>query len=282
MVPERGQPTTNTNGDWPEENIYDPQETELPPYFIDTPETREHRARYYSDITGMDEEFGKVIDLAREKLGDDVIYVFSSDHGGQWPFGKRNLYDHGIHVPLIGAWPGKIKPDTRTEAIVSWVDILPTLIDLTGGDVPRGIDGRSFAGVLKGDRSEHRSEIFTTHRGDGVYNVYPIRAIRTKRFKYILNLMPDHIHTNHSDILRKERAGAYWDSWDKVAASDPKAKAIIDSYFVRPAEELFDLDADRLEQNNLVADREHAATLGALRTRLRQWMKEQGDQGRYS
>ncbi len=248
-MPERGQPTTNTNGDWPEENIYDPQETELPPYFIDTPETRGHRARYYSDITGMDKGFGK------------------------W-----NLYDHGIHVPLIVAWPGKIKPNTRTEAMVSWVDILPTLIDLTGGDVPRGIDGQSFAAVVKGDRSEHRAEPFTTHSGDGIYNVYPIRAIRTKRFKYILNLTPDHIHTNHSDILRKEGAGAYWDSWDKVAASDPKATAIIDSYFVRPAEESFDLEADLLEQRNLVADGGYEATLDALRTRLRQWMKEQGDE----
>jgi N-sulfoglucosamine sulfohydrolase len=263
---------------WTSENIYDPREVDLPPYFIDTPETREHRARYYSDITGLDEELGKVMKMAREKLGDNIVFVFSSDHGGQWPFGKWNLYDAGINVPLIVAWDGKIKPNTRTKAMVSWVDVIPTLIELAGQKPPSGIDGRSFADVLTGKRQEHRAEIFTTHSGDGVYNVYPIRSIRTERFKYIRNLLPDHIHSNHSDILRKDGAGAYWDSWDQAAQSDPHAAEIIEHYFVRPAEELYDLSNDALEQNNLAANSEHAQTLQELSGRLDRWMQQQGDQ----
>ena len=262
---------------WTEDNIYKPDAANLPSYFVDTPETREHRARYYSDITGLDSEFGRVMQLAKQNLGDDVIYVFTSDHGGQWPFGKWNLYDHGIRVPLIVAWNGNIEASVRTDAMVSWIDLLPTLIDLAGGKVPSGIDGRSFAAVLKGESAEHRQAVFTTHSGDGVFNVYPIRSIRTKRYKYILNLLPDHIHTNHSDILRKERAGAYWDSWDQAAETDPVAAAIVQRYFVRPAQELYDLESDPLEQTNLAENAGSRSIVAELREKLENWMDQQGD-----
>lgn len=262
---------------WTKDNIYDAETVGLPPYFIDTPETRAHRARYYSDITGLDSEFGRVVDLANEHLGDDVIFVFTSDHGGQWPFGKWNLYDSGTRVPLIVAWNGRIASGTRTGAMVSWIDLFPTLIDLAGGETPVGIDGKSFRAVLEGEASEHRSEIFTTHSGDTVFNVYPIRSIRTKRFKYILNLLPDHLHTNHSDILRKDGAGAFWDSWDREAKTDQDAAAIVQRYFERPAEELFDLEVDPLEQSNLVNAPEYRARASDLRAKLERWMDAQGD-----
>ena len=161
--------------------------------------------------------------------------------------------------------------------MVSWIDLLPTLIDLAGGEVPSGIDGRSFASVLDGRSGEHRQEIFTTHSGDGVYNVYPIRSIRTKRYKYILNLLPDHIHTNHSDILRKDGAGAYWHSWDRAATNDAEAAAIVQRYFQRPARELYDLETDPLEQTNLAERPESRSLLARLRGRLESWMDEQGD-----
>ena len=262
---------------WTAETLYDPAEVSLPPYFIDSPATRRHWARYLSDIEGLDHELGAVLALARERLGRDILVAFSSDHGGQWPFGKWNLYDAGIRVPLIVAWPGRIAPGARTPAMVSWVDLLPTLIELAGGSPPGGIDGRSFASVLRGESAEHRSEIFTTHSGDGVFNVYPIRSIRTDRYKYILNLLPDYLHTNHSDILRKDGAGAYWDSWEAAAAKDPAAAAIVERYFERPAEELYDLQADALERTNLAGLPEHAERLKDLQERLRRWMAAQGD-----
>lgn len=264
---------------WTADSIYDAGKVSLPPYFIDTPETRAHRARYYSDITGLDAEFGRVVNLAKEHLGDDVIFVFTSDHGGQWPFGKWNLYDAGTRVPLIVAWRGHVSPGTRTGAMVSWVDLFPTLIDLAGGKAPTDVDGKSFRAVLEEKTSEHRNEIYTTHSADTVFNVYPIRSIRTNRFKYILNLLPDHLHTNHSDILRKDGAGAFWDSWDRAAETDPGAAAIVRRYFQRPAEELFDLDADPLEQENLADRPEHRARARELRAKLEHWMDDQGDKG---
>lgn len=160
----------------------------------------------------MDQDLGQVYDLAKEKFGNNFIFLFTSDHGGQWPFGKWNLYDEGTRVPFMMVWKGKIKPGSRTNAMVSWIDIFPTLIDAAGGKVPTGLDGRPFTDVLLGKTDSHREVIFTTHSGDGRMNIYPIRAIRDQRYKYIMNILPDCRHTNHLDILRKDGAGAYWNS----------------------------------------------------------------------
>ena len=93
-------------------------------HFIDTPETRQHWSRYFTDITGMDAEMGQVREFVQEQLGPNTLFLFTSDHGGQWPLGKWNLYDYGTRVPLIVAWPGKIASSVRTDAMVSWVDIV--------------------------------------------------------------------------------------------------------------------------------------------------------------
>jgi hypothetical protein len=147
---------------WSKERVYDPEKVTLPPYFIDTPETREHWARYLTDITGMDEEMGLVFKFAKEKFGDDFIFMFTSDHGGQWHMGKWTLYDTGTRIPLIVSWPNRIKAGVRSEAMVSWVDLIPTLIDLAGGNLPTGLDGKSFGDVLLGKTDTHREQIFTT------------------------------------------------------------------------------------------------------------------------
>ena len=262
---------------WGEEPIYDPERVTLPTTFIDTPETRRHWARYLSDITRMDAEMGRVLKVVRKHIGDDFICLFTSDHGGQWPLGKWNLYDSGTRVPLVVSWPGHITPGSRTPAMVSWVDLLPTLIDLAGGTVPPDIDGKSFAAVLKGESETHRNKVFTTHTGDTMYNIFPIRSVRMGSFKYIHNLLPGAYHTNHSDILRNDGRGAYWVSWDAAAETDSGAAAIIEAYHTRPEFELFDLDKDPLERNNLAYRPEYRNRLASLRSELEAWTKEQGD-----
>ncbi len=263
---------------WTEKYIYDPNFVDLPPYFIDTKETREHRARYYSDVTGFDKTLGEIIEYTGNILGVNTITIMTSDHGGQWPFGKWNLYDDGIRTPLIVKWPNYIEEGTRTHAMVSWVDILPTILDLTGAVIPENLDGKSFAKILKEKKDEFREAIFTTHSGDGVFNVYPIRSVRTEKFKYIRNLLPDCYHTNHSDLLRKDGAGAYWDSWDEMAKKDLKASQIISKYYQRPAEEFYDLENDPDEQNNLINSNLYEKEINKMRKMLDKWMKEQGDQ----
>lgn len=108
-------------------------------------------------------------------------------------------------------------------------------------------------------------------------NLYPMRSVRTERFKYIRNLWPDTYHSNHSDILRKNGAGAYWDSWDEAAKTDASAAAIIKRYYQRPAEELYDLKNDPGETNNLAQDPKYRKELERLSSMLDKWMAEQGD-----
>ena len=253
-----------------------PETLKLPPKTIDTPETRRARARYYAAIARMDAELGDVLEATDQVLGKDSLVLFSSDHGAQWPFGKWNLYDTGTRTPLVVRWRGKTAPATRTNAMVSWVDILPTLIEVAGGKPPADIDGRSFASALRpGGAFAGRSEIFTTHNNDGDFNVYPNRAIRTVRWKYIENLRPEHVFTTHTDQKARLGGDSYFSSWRR--ATEPASKQIVDAYFHRPAQELYDLQADPDETRNLASDPAHASTLRKLKVRLASWRREQGD-----
>jgi uncharacterized sulfatase len=218
------------------------------------------------------------MDLARKHLDPaNTLIVYTSDHGAQWPFGKWNLYDAGIRVPLLAAWPGVIAPGARSDAMVQWTDLLPTLIEAAGGKVPAGLAGRSFLPVLRDAKAAHRDEIFTTHSGDGRMNVYPIRALRSGDWKLIVNLHPEFAHTTHIDKALAKDGGRYWLSWFAKAKSDPAAAALVSRYHDRPAVELYDLRDDPAEQRNLAADPAQAGRVREMRARLEAWMTEQGD-----
>lgn len=263
---------------WPTNHEpFDAERVRLPIKSISTPESREARAQYLAAIANMDKELGMVYDAARAKFGSNMVFLHTSDHGAQWPFGKWNLYDTGIRTPLIVTWPGVIRPGRRTDAMVQWIDLLPTLVDLAGGAAPQGLDGRSFAPVLRGRSKEHRREIFTTHSGDGDWNVFPIRSIRTADWKYIRNLHPEFQHSTHTNRDGAAAGIKYWQSWERAAETDPKARALVEAFKRRPAEELYDLRRDPEEQVNLAADPRHARTLAQLRGRLDGWMKETAD-----
>ena len=251
----------------------------LPPNLVDTPATRGAWARYAAAVARADRDLGMVYDAARERLGPDALFVFSGDHGAQFPFGKWNGYDVGIRTPLIVAWPGRVAPGSRSDALVSWIDLLPTCLEAAGGKPPEGIGGRSFLDVLLGKRAGHRDAVFVTHSGDGEMNRYPLRAVRDRRWKYIRNLDPDAEHHTHIDRAKAGDGRAYWDSWVEAAKSDPAAAEVVRRYHRRPAEELYDLDADPWELSNLASDPAHADVLGRLRADLDAWMKDQGDEG---
>ena len=161
--------------------------------------------------------------------------------------------------------------------MVSWVDIIPTLLDVAGGKVPEGLDGQSFKDVLLGKSETHRDKIFTTHTGDGVMNIFPIRSVRIGKYKLVHNLCPDAYHTNHSDLLRKDGAGAFWASWEAAAKSDPEAQKTIKQYYTRPEIEFFDLEKDPLELNNLAGNPEYAQMIKEFQGELAVWAKSQGD-----
>ena len=162
---------------------------------------------------------------------------------------------------------------------MSWVDLLPTIVEVAGGTPPADLDGRSFLPVLMGKRNDHRDLIFATHSGDGNFNIYPTRSVRDDRWKYIRNLYPEFRFSSHVTQANNDK-NRYWPSWVERAEEDPKAARTVHDYQQRPAEELYDLQADPRELTNLADQTEHAERLGAMRAALDEWMDQQGDQRR--
>jgi N-sulfoglucosamine sulfohydrolase len=270
---------------WPQKSRYGPDAISLPPTQVDTPETREFRARYAEAVSLADRDLGLVYDAARAKLGGDALFLFTADHGSQFPFGKWNCYDAGLRTPMVAVWPGKIKPGARSSAMVSWIDILPTCLAAAGAEPPASGDGagqlsgRSFLGVLRGETTEHRDRTFASHSGDGKMNEYPMRSVRTRDWKYIRNLKSDAEFHSHVDKAKDGDGYKYWASWEAKATKDLAAAAVVGRYHKRPAEELYDLRADPHEMRNLAKDPAHAAKLEECRKELDEWMKAEGDKG---
>lgn len=261
---------------WPKKSDISKDSVSIPLTQVVTDETRTARTLYAQAVANSDRDLGLVYDAVKKKFADDVFFLFSADHGAQWPFGKWNCYDAGIRTPLVAVWPGQVKAASRVSAMVSWIDFLPTCIDVAGAKPAKDLDGRSFLPVLRGEGQEHRSLIFTSHSGDGRMNEFPMRSVRDKRWKYIRNLDPSREFHSHVDRAKAEN---YWDSWVTKAEGDPKAKAVVERYLHRPAEELYDLEADPYEQRNLASDEKQSERLAEMRRSLDEWMKAQGDQG---
>ncbi|MEK6248561.1 MAG: sulfatase-like hydrolase/transferase, partial [Planctomycetales bacterium] len=264
---------------WPENDGYDPQRIDIPPYLVDTPITRSARSRYYTDVTLLDARLGSCLDsLKQHDFEDNTMVVYISDHGAQWPFAKWNLYDAGIRVPMVIRWPGVVKQGQVTGALVSLVDLLPTLIEIAGGKIPDDIDGRSLVPVIKDGKDQHRTEIFATHTGDQNINEWPMRGVRTGRFKYIRNLQPDGVYDTHITLGKPVDGVDYWQSWQERAKTDPAAALLVNRYRHRPSEELYDLQNDPHELNNLAGEASYQRVKADLRERMESWRTRQGEE----
>jgi uncharacterized sulfatase len=274
--------TTDTHTPWPkaEDVRITPDKVELPPKTYDTPEARKEMGRYIESVEMVDRILGRMREMVKTHLNpENTLVLYSSDHGQAWPFGKWGLYEDGIRTSLLAVWPGKIKPGVRTGAMVSWIDIVPTLIDLAGGEVPEGIDGRSFQRVLLGNTGAHRDRIFAVHKGDKAMNVYPIRSVRTEKWKYLLNLHPEFYYTTHMDLVPQGTAhsNAAWPSWIEASGTDPQAAAFLRAYHSRPGEELYDLETDPGEKTNLADKPEYKKQREELRALVRDRMQQVND-----
>lgn len=277
-------------------SAYDPARLTLPPYLADTPETREGLTRYYAEITYADALLGEVMDAVDEaEQVNNTILLFTSEQGSQMPFGKWTCYEAGLRTGLIVRWPGKIKPGSKTDAMVQYVDVVPTLIEAVGGnprkvdtgrsgapDGGNGFDGISFFDVLVGKETTHRKHLFGIHTTRGIINgsdCYPIRSVRDERYKLIWNLRDKSAFQN---ILMNPngRDRAVWQSWIKAGEfGDEHAAALVKRYKYRPAFELYDLQNDPNEMNNLAGKPELSGIQKSLNAALQAWMTQQDDEG---
>lgn len=259
--------------------LYDPAKLTVPPYLADTPETRQALADYYYEVTGLDTEVGMCLDLLdKHKLADNTLTIYTSEQGAQFPHGKWTCYDVGLKVQFIARWPGHIKPGSTSDAMISYVDFVPTAVELAGGKPIEGLNGKSMLPVLTGKADKLHDAVFGVHTTKGILygsECYPIRSIRTDTHKYIWNLKPDAAFKN----IVTAKPPAYWKSWIAKAKTDPKAARLVEEYQHRPEEELYDLANDPFELNNVAAAPANAELKAALRKRLDAFMKEQGDKG---
>ncbi len=264
---------------WPEVPTYKAEEVDIPEIHIDTESTRKARARYYTDVTKMDANVGKLLALLdKHGLASTSMFMFTADQGPQWAFGKWGLYDYGIQVPLLVRWPGHVEPAAVTDALVSHVDVMPTLIEMAGGVIPKDIDGTSFFHLLKNPDQKHRDMVFASHTGDLQMNRSPMRMLRTDRYKYILNLASDEIYNTHMNLADDHDGGReYWPSWRRESFRDSHAASVLWRYHYRPKEELYDIQQDPWERQNLAQDENHAKLMGEFRGQMAVWRKQQGD-----
>jgi len=182
---------------------------------------------------------------------------------------------------LLAVWPGHIAPGRRTSAMISQIDLLPTMEEAAGGPPLKGVDGRSMMSVLEGKTDRFRDAIFTAHSGDAGNrpegNIAPMRAIRTDRYKLIINFYPDIPFKDAINVNTHFVENHYWLTWQKLAKTDARAAMIVNKFEHRPPVELYDIRKDPYEMHNLAGDPAFAKTVLALRARLYQWMRSQGE-----
>lgn len=251
----------------------------LPPHWVDTKATREEFTHYLAEVRRLDNQVGDVMKMLKETGQDkNTILVFLGEQGAQFPGAKWTLWDNGQKSSMIVRWPGKVKPNSQSQAIAQYEDITPTLIDLAGGQPVAGLDGKSFLPVLLGQRTAHRDYAFGIHNNIPEGPPYPIRDIRDSRYKLIMNLMPD---SNYyiKYMMNPADSGAYWNGWVKTGETNPAARKLTDRIVKRPPLEFYDLLKDPFELNNLAGDPAYAKQVEAYKAKLVAWMKEQGDTG---
>lgn len=271
----------HTPWDHGDASVYDAETLRLPPYLADTPRTRELMTQYYGEVSYLDGQVGDTLRLLEENgLRDDTLFMFVSEQGSSVPFAKWTLYDAGIRAQCIVRWPGTVQPGSTTSAMMQYIDVLPTFVDLAGGEPGTQFDGKSLVSVLKGDVDELRDYVYGIHTNLGINsgNAYPIRAVRDRHHKLIWNLTPEVSYQNN--LTELDREYFFVNSWREAAeAGNENAAFLLNRFVHRPEFELYDLDADPFELNNLA----ESAALQEVRVRLfeklQAWMTEQGDEG---
>lgn len=251
-------------------------EVPVPPYLADTEATRRDVRRVYSNIKVLDEQVGVILDqLEADGLTDSTVVVFYSDHGGPLPRQKRLLYDSGLRIPFIVAYPDGYRAGEVDSTVLSTIDLPPSTLALVGAEVPDYMQGVVRLGS---DPAPPRRYAFAT--GDRFDDqVDYIRAATDGRFKYLRNFYPDRDY--YLAVPYREQMGAMQELLrlrDNEGLSAEQAQWFRQS---KPREELFDTKHDPHELVNLAGDAAYADKLAELRTALDAWRERIGDLGDY-
>ncbi|MBN9120125.1 MAG: sulfatase [Planctomycetes bacterium] len=263
---------------------FDPKTLPVPYHLPDNAETRAELAEYYQSVARLDHGVGLVLkELEAAKQLDNTLVIFLSDNGIPFPGAKTTLYDAGVHLPLVIRKPGQ-KAGVTCSAMASWTDIAPTVLDWCGvkpapvGKKEAPLPGRSLLPLLEQEKAEGWDRVFGSHQFHEVTMYYPVRMVRTRQYKYLLNLAHPLEFPHASDLWGS-------DTWQGILKRGDKmmGRREVAAFLKRPKEELYDLEKDPNELNNLLADpkwRQNPAnetTYAVLRNWLAEWRKKTND-----
>ena len=227
----------------------------------DTPGTRKDIAEFKASARVLDAAIGDVLAaLEASGLANNTLVVCTTDHGVAFPAMKCNLQDHGMGVMLMMRGPGGFTGGKVCDAMVSQIDLFPTLCELVDAKAPGWLQGRSFLPVLRGEKAEINDEIFGEVTYHAAYE--PKRAARTQRWKYIR-----HFGDRHQPVLPNCDDGLSKDLWLEMGWRNQQVAT----------EQLYDLVFDPNETRNLIADSAAAGAAKEMRGRLDGWMRRTND-----
>jgi uncharacterized sulfatase len=232
------------------------------PHKPSTAGTRAWAAGYYENIRRDDEQLGQLLDLL-EEVGrlEKSAFFYASDHGID---GKYSTYDYGLRVPIALRWKGHVEEGSQIAALVHFIDVVPTMVEMAGGCAPKGIDGKSMLPLIKGETDAIHDAVFgmQTYQNIQKTRIFPGRCITTERYKLIVNF-------NAAEALEKNYGdNPVVNEFLQMGARMEKHRRFV---------ELYDLEADPFEQENLAKDPALKEVRDALLAQLVGWMQEQGD-----
>tara|TARA_Y100001934_G_scaffold176577_1_gene209127 strand:- start:8 stop:985 length:978 start_codon:yes stop_codon:yes gene_type:complete len=216
---------------------------------------------YYSNIKKDNNQLKQILNIVDSVDNENIMFFYASDHGIS---GKWGVYEKGLRAPLVIRWPKNVKAGTKYDGLLSFVDIMPTILDIAGVKAPKNIDGKSFADVFVDSNTQVNKYIYGVGTKQNVRGakIFPSRSIRDEKFKYIINFNSIEVYKNNytdDDIINQ--------------FIEIGAKAFPNT----PYEELYDLSNDPYEKNNIANEKVYDKIKKKLNNQLRLWMKEQND-----
>lgn len=249
------------------EIAYEPSDVIMPYFLSDKSDVRRDLADYYQSISRLDQGVGFFLDALKEtKHAEDTLVIFLSDNGPPFPGAKTTLYDPGVHLPLIVASPAQKRRGLTNHAMVSWIDVLPTILDWAGIKAPPALTGRSVLPILEEENPKGWDVVYGSHQFHEVTMYYPMRMVRTRTHKYIRNLAHKLDWPFASDIYNSPSWQGILERGDKMMGDRR-----VESFIHRPLEELYDLEKDPHELRNVAGDPANAEVLKDLRERVKAW-----------
>ena len=261
--------------DFQPSRVYEAKEISVPGFLVDDPIVRQELAHYYSSVRRADDAVGEILQALKDSgESENTLVMFISDHGMPFPFAKTQLYHQSTHTPLIFRWPKLTKPGSLdSEHMVSAVDILPTLTEVLGAEIPSGVEGRSFLPLLKGESQDDRGEVFKAYNENASGDRNPMRAVEGRRFLYIFNPWSNGSRTMFSATNETKTHKRM----EELAKADSQIASRLDLLDHRVLEEFYDIQEDPNCSVNLIADPAYQHHIKRFRASLEGWLREMQD-----